>query len=154
MESDLPFEILSPLVLLADGDPDDQEMFCTAMRQLYPQVRTKVFNNGPSLLNFLEAYPGSGVPAGIVIEYRLPGLSGPEVLQAIGFLARYKDVPKVIWSNVAMEHQVDECLGLGAARYFIKPDTIDKFNEFITSLYSLFLSDEGPTDSEAGQVAG
>lgn len=153
MESDLPIEILSPHVLLADCDPDDQEMFCAAMRQLYPRVRTDIFDNGQALLNFLEAYPGSGVPAGIVIEYKLPKLSGPEVLQAIASLARYKHVPKVIWSNVAMEHQVNECLGLGAVRYVIKPDTIEKFNELITSLYSLFRPDvEGPIDVEGRQM--
>jgi CheY-like chemotaxis protein len=138
MEADPVAENSFPHLLLADGDPDDQEFFCSALQQAHPEVRVSILSNGQALLDFLEAYTEAVVPACIVIEYRLPVLSGPEVLQAIGFLPRYKDVPKVIWSHLAMEQQIDECLRLGAAGVIIKPNSLAEMQGVIESVYSFF----------------
>jgi len=141
-------------IFLADSDWQDQEIFCSQMEQLHPDVQVDVFNDGQALLAFLKASP-STLAACIVLAYKLPDLSAAEVLQAIGFLSNYREVPKIIWSDLVMEIQVSECLSLGASQFVLKRNTFKDMNEFVESVYLLIhSSDTDASDSPETKTAG
>lgn len=132
-------EIVPPDVLFADDDPEDQELFCQGMQEIYPHVRIKLFLSGEALLKYLNAYSLPVLPKCILFEYQMPGLLGVEVLQALGFLPQFKEVPKIVWTTLAFEKEINECLNLGATRVSIKPSTYSGQKEMLLSLYRDFI---------------
>ena len=123
-----------PFILLADDDPDDRAFFCSAMRNRYPQVGVYTFQDGDELLSFLDTFTWSVLPACILIDYKMPRLSAPQILRATGAGTRYARIPKVVWSTSERKEDMDECLGLGAALFAVKPETGSQLDSLINSL--------------------
>lgn len=123
-----------PYVVLADDDPDDQELFCSAMRCYYPQINVRTFHDGDELLAFLETCTMSSLPALILIDYKMPRISAPQILQVTGPNTPYAHIPKIVWSTSERRKDNEECLHLGANRFVIKPDTNHHLDQFIKSL--------------------
>ena len=142
-------------ILLVDSHRDDRELFTTLVTERFPEATVEAFADGPDLLGALETYPDTCLPSGIVLEYKLPSLSGSELLQALGFLPRFSPVPKVVWSDIVTSEQMNECLLLGASRFVIKPTTRQETREFLDLLYALILPNgASPTSSTQAQTAG
>jgi len=123
-----------PYILLADDDPDDRDFFVAGMQRRYPQVSIRTFQDGEELLGFLDNRTWTALPAVILIDYKMPRLSAPQVLQATGAGTRYALIPKVVWSTSQRKEDMDECLGLGAALFVIKPETGAQLDRLINSL--------------------
>jgi len=124
----------SPYILLADDDPDDRDLFCEGMRRSYPHVGLHTFQDGDELLAFLASCGYPTLPACILIDYKMPRLTAPQILQVTGLGTRYAHIPKIVWSTSERQKDIDECLNLGAARFVIKPDTNYQLDELISSL--------------------
>jgi CheY-like chemotaxis protein len=123
-----------PFVLLADDDPDDRDFFCAAMQRLYPQVDVRSFSDGDELLEFLRNSRIQGLPGCILLDYKMPRLTGPEVLRATGTGTPYDQIPKIVWSTSTRQIDIDECLRLGATRFLIKPESGLQLEDLIKSL--------------------
>lgn len=121
-----------PSVYLADDDPDDREFFSAGMRRMYPQVEIFLFNDGSELVNALTGSPQ--LPHYLILDYKMPTLSAPQLLEATGAGTRYELIPKIVWSTSGRQKDIDECLQLGAARYVIKPATDLELEIFLKSL--------------------
>ncbi len=68
-------------------------------------------------------------PDTILLDARLPGMSGLEFLQLP--LVRAAGIPVVAVSGVATEHQARECLRLGAADFIAKPVPLERLGEVL-----------------------
>ena len=123
-----------PFVLLADDDPDDRDFFCAGMHRLFPRVDVLSFKDGDELLAFLNDPTLQSLPGCILLDYKMPRLSGPEVLQATGVGTPYDHVPKIVWSTSQRQIDIDECLRLGATRFAIKPASGAQLDNLIRSL--------------------
>jgi len=135
---------LSPLILLADDDPDDRDFFRSGLKRLYPQIELIAFNDGTNLLDFLANCAASELPDCLLFDYKMPGLMGPDLLHATGPGSRYDPIPKIIWSTTQRRKDIDECLSLGAAWFADKPVTNAELDKLLRSLEPFFY----------GQVAG
>ena len=123
-----------PYILLADDDPDDRELFCTGMQRRYPQVSIRTFQDGDELLDFLDNFTWFFLPACMVIDYKMPRLSAPQVLRTTGAGTRFVRIPKIVWSTSEREKDMEECLNLGAALFVSKPATAQQLDCLIDSL--------------------
>lgn len=123
-----------PYILLADDDPDDREFFCRGMKRRYPQVGIHSFQDGDELLNFLDNFTWAFLPACILIDYKMPRLSAPEILRATGAGTCYLWIPKIVWSTSERKKDRDECLNLGAALFVTKPETVTQLDGLIDAL--------------------
>lgn len=69
---------------------------------------------------------------GVVLDLRLPGISGETVLRDIG--ERHPGLPVIVISGHANQDEFDNCVKLGAVACFQKPADIGKileiFNQF------------------------
>jgi len=127
-----------PYILLADDDHDDRDFFCAGMQRLYPQVGIRTFNDGDELLEFLHSRTWLTPPACIIIDYKMPRLTAPEILQVTGAGTPYAHIPKVVWSTSERQKDMDECLSLGASHFMIKPITDSQLDRQIKSLEEWF----------------
>jgi CheY-like chemotaxis protein len=123
-----------PYILLAEDDPDDQDAFSEAFMRLNPEVPLKIVQDGQELLDFLDACPDARLPAIIVLDYKMPKLTGADVLRYLAVCRRFNHIPKIVWSTSAREKDITECLQLGAANYFTKPATNQELEDFIVGI--------------------
>jgi CheY-like chemotaxis protein len=129
----------SPQVLFADDDPDDRDFFCAGMQRLYPQIEVVTFKDGAQLFDSLSGRTTAELPDCLFFDYKMPGVSGPELLQTTGPGTRYHSIPKIVLSTTQRRKDINECLSLGATRFATKPSTDAELDLLLKSLEVLFL---------------
>jgi CheY-like chemotaxis protein len=70
-------------ILLADDDPDDQELIVHAFTEVSPSFRLHIVNDGKEVINFLSTVSDNKLPCLIVLDYNMPELNGAQVLQKL-----------------------------------------------------------------------
>lgn len=109
---------------------DDEEAFVTTlqerleMRGFSPRVAT----DGLTGLEMIAAEP----PDVVVLDLRMPGLSGVEVLRRIR--KQWPCLPVIMLSGHGSDQDFETCLSLGAALYHKKPLDIDVLLESIRTV--------------------
>jgi CheY-like chemotaxis protein len=128
-----------PYILLAEDDPDDQDAFCEAWARLNPHVSVKTVSDGKELFEYLDMCPDHALPALILIDFKMPLVSGPEALQKLAFHPSYSRIPKLVWSSSQRTKDVEVCKRLGALNYFKKPATLGEIEELIRRINQIFI---------------
>lgn len=116
-------------ILLADDDPEDQEILEDAIRQLEPVAEMHMVENGKEVLEFLEHCSDRELPELIILDYKMPVLNAVEVLEHINQASRLKSIPKVVWSSSRQPEHVQNCMEKGAASYFVKPNKLSELTK-------------------------
>jgi CheY-like chemotaxis protein len=127
----------APYILVADDDPDDQEMLAERFRRRNPSADIRFAANGYEVLDFLRTCPNEDLPQLLVIDYKMPGITGAEVLQCIQHEERYRHIPKVVWSTSNNQEYIDNALNSGADRYLPKPADMLAFDKMVELLIEL-----------------
>ncbi|GEO11305.1 response regulator [Segetibacter aerophilus] len=109
-------------ILLADDDPDDQELIIHAFSEVASTFNLHVVNDGQQVLDFLTTTSDNKLPCLIVLDYNMPELNGAQVLQHLTGHERYKAIPKIILSTSSNPKYIDDCMHKGAHAYRVKPD--------------------------------
>lgn len=136
-----------PYILVADDDPDDQEMFTERFLRLNPHCRVELVGNGQEALSFLRERFPNDLPGLIVVDYKMPILTGYDFLLAVKGDPRFQSIPKVVWSTSNNQEYVDQCLGNGAKGYFVKPNNITELDLIIGEISRMFRSANRPADA-------
>ena len=109
----------NPVILLAEDDPDDQELIRIAFSEVEGNYQLQVVNDGKEALEYLKA--AAQLPCLIVLDYNMPELNGAQVIQRLSADNRYRSIPKVILSTSSNPLYIEESLNGGASAYKIKP---------------------------------
>ena len=56
----------------------------------------------------------------IITDIMLPKMSGTEFLKEVRSTTKGKDIPVFVWTNLALEEEKRQALGLGANEYLVK----------------------------------
>jgi CheY-like chemotaxis protein len=112
------------IAFIADDDPEDIELLCEVIRDIDTSINTKVFSNGKDVLTQLIACPDQELPQFLILDYSMPELTGPQVLQEIAKQPRYSKISKFVLSTSSAAVYMEECLLTGANAYFIKPNSM------------------------------
>src|SRR5215213_799532 len=114
----------TPLILLADDNPDDQSFIRDAFSFVNANVVLKILDSGYDLLQHLKIITDADLPSLIVLDYNMPKMNGTEVLEILLKEKRYQPIPKIILSTSFYQQHIDNCIELGADGYLIKPDNL------------------------------
>jgi len=123
-------------VLLADDDLRDVELTLEAFREHNLLNEVDVVRDGVEALEYLNAqgkFAGREQrnPVLILLDLKMPRLNGIEVLRAIRSSERLRLIPVMILTSSQESRDLQECYGLGANAYVVKP--VD-FREFVESV--------------------
>lgn len=139
------------IILLVEDNPDDVELTRRALKKNNIMNKVVVASDGAEALDYLfgkGAYAGSEMhmPAVILLDLKLPKVSGLEVLERIRSDERTKLLPVVILTSSKEEKDLISGYKSGANSYIRKP--VD-FNQFIDAvkhlgLYWLLLNETPP----------
>ena len=116
-------------VLLVEDNSDDVEMTLRALKANNITNRVVVAHDGAEAIELLEpdeARP-SGLPMLVLLDLKLPKVSGLEVLQRLKGDARTRTIPVVVLTSSQEERDLVESYRLGANSYIVKPVHFDEF---------------------------
>lgn len=100
---------------------DDEEAFVTTLQERLELrgLRVRVALDGLSGLDMIQTEQ----PDVVVLDLRMPGLSGTDVLRRIR--RDWPDIPVIMLSGHGSDQNFETCLQLGAIFYHKKPLDID-----------------------------
>ncbi|MHB1260101.1 MAG: response regulator [Thermoplasmatota archaeon] len=135
-------------ILLVEDNPKDVELTLHALKKHKLANKIHVARDGQEALDFF--FDGANVkavkPKLVLLDLKLPKVSGLEVLQRLKGDLRTRAIPVVILTSSTTEKDMVEGYALGVNSYVRKP--ID-FNEFIDAaktlgLYWLLMNNNPP----------
>ncbi len=109
---------------------DDEEAFVTTLQERLEMrgFSPRVALNGQDGLDLIAQDP----PDVVILDLRMPGMSGLEVLRRIR--KSWPGLPVIMLSGHGSDQDFDSCMNLGAAMYHKKPLDIDVLLEGIRSV--------------------
>lgn len=126
-----------PLLLLADDDAEDRELFEEALRKINPTAVLVHVNDGAQAISYLDNQGLQQVPDAILLDYNMPNKNGPQVLDWLCDKENFRGMSKFVWSTAAQKQYVDGCLGKGALEYFVKPNHEEQLIGLVTKILDI-----------------
>jgi len=147
-KSSAPSSLDSKLILLIEDNIDDERLTLRALRRNNVMNEVVVACDGQEAIDYLF---GSGtfagrdmsvMPAFVILDLKLPRLSGLEVLKRIRSDVRTRRLPVVVLTSSEDESQIEESYLTGANSYIQKPTDPAEFSEMIlnVAMYWLLLN--------------
>ena len=134
------------IILLVEDNPDDVQLTLRALKQNKILNEVVIAHDGVEALEYLAR--ATVLPTFILLDLKLPKLSGLEVLKRIRADARWKLLPVVILTTSKEEQDVIKSYGFGANSYIRKPVEFEEFAEAVRQLglYWLLLNEPPPQE--------
>lgn len=137
-------------ILLVEDNPRDAELTIRALKK--NQLANKLFRveDGVEALDFLFARgqfadrKQDDTPKVILLDLKLPRISGLEVLRIIKEDDRTRSIPVVVVTSSAEDPDVNAAYQLGANSYVIKPVQFEAFIEAMSKLGIYWLAVNHP----------
>lgn len=122
-------------ILLVEDNPYDAELSMRALQRKKLANNVEWVQDGADALDFLfctGAYasrPKGELPRLILLDIKLPKVSGIEVLRRIKADSGTRSIPVVMLTSSAEVQDLSECYQLGVNSYVVKPVEFEKFQE-------------------------
>ena len=126
-------------VLLVEDNESDEALALRALRKLTPPPAVKVAHDGLQALTILMDGPA---PRLVLLDLKLPRLSGLEVLEAMRQSPDLKSVPVIALSSSDLTGDLERCQLGGANGFVTKPVGYHEYNAAVASITTFWLSDE------------
>lgn len=127
-------------ILLVEDTEADAELAIRALKKRNFANHLVWVKDGAEAVDFIfgtGAYAGRTVDVGpkvILLDLRLPKLSGIEVLRRIKGDERTRNIPVVVLTSSNEETDLTECYRLGVNSYVSKPVEFDEFSKVVGEL--------------------
>ena len=140
------------MILLVEDNPNDEALTLRALKKHNIKNEVVVVRDGVEALDWLFARgrhstrDATVLPQVVLLDLKLPKLSGLEVLRALREDQRTKRLPVVLLTSSSEEQDVLAGYDLGANSYVRKPVDFGEFAEAIRQLglYWLVLNEPAP----------
>ncbi|MBI3072007.1 MAG: response regulator [Deltaproteobacteria bacterium] len=120
-------------ILLVEDNETDEAMVRRALEVAKIDVEIEVARDGAAALLALER-PGAVLPALVILDIKLPKVTGHEVLYAIRNHQSTLYVPVVILSSSAEDLDIRAAYEAGCSGYVQKPVDAEEFIEAVGAL--------------------
>jgi two-component system response regulator len=140
-------------ILLVEDSPDDAALAEAAFARLGLDHHLAVAADGETALEYL-LHDGAGgdrarsMPDLVLLDLKLPGIDGFEVLRRVRADARAGLLPVVVLTSSIEERDVVACYRLGANSYIRKPINFDEFVQVLGQLVRYWLALNQPPPPE------
>jgi CheY-like chemotaxis protein len=121
---------MSHLILLVEDNPMDVELTLRALRRRRLTNEIVVARDGEEAVNLILQWEmGEPAPILILLDLKLPRISGLEVLERLKRHPDFASIPVVVLTTSADDGDVKRAYQVGANSYIVKPVDFDKFLE-------------------------
>jgi CheY-like chemotaxis protein len=135
----------SDVVLLVEDDSAEVSLIKDGLSHNRILNQLHVVSTGEEALCYLQAQPPFQnraqfpLPCLILLDLKIPGMGGLEVLRWVRQHPGLKKTPVVILTHSDDEKDMAEAYDLGANSYLVKPFDLDAFRELIKSINAYWL---------------
>ncbi len=112
-------------ILHVEDNPDDLMLVELAFRKAGVDVSLETANDGDKAIEKLQNGLGMAPPACVLLDVKLPTVSGLEVLTWIRNQPGLKRMPVIMLTSSLLPDDVNQAYDLGANSYLIKPPDLD-----------------------------
>ena len=127
-------------ILLVEDNPDDEELILLALKDHNIANEIMVARDGVEALDYIFAtgkFAGraqSATPALVLLDLKLPKLSGMDVLKRLREDPRTKTIPVVILTSSNEERDLINTYNLGANSFVRKPVDFHEFQKVVKEI--------------------
>ena len=127
-------------ILLVEDNATDAEMTTRALKKNNLANKLLRVKDGAEALDFLFAegqYSGRNIenlPKVILLDLKMPKVTGIEVLRRIKADERTKSIPVVVLTSSKEDPDIRTCYDLGVNSYVVKPVEFDEFYQAVSNL--------------------
>jgi two-component system, response regulator len=132
-------------VLVVEDNPDDRELLMRQLSKSGYGEQVKFISDGKEALDFLTS-PGGPRPEDLIVillDLRLPSLSGLDLLRHLRALPKFQSVPVTVMTSSMNPKDLEECRSLNVVNYVNKPVTFESFSKAVADV---FHSNKPPTE--------
>lgn len=129
-------------LLVVEDNPDDFDLFCFALRKSKVLCAATHAANSPEAIAYLDGwgkysdrleYP---VPDVLVLDLKLVGMDGFQVLKHVRNHLRYRLLPVIVFTSSSLDTDIQKAFQLGANSYFVKPAALSDMSTLMEILLS------------------
>jgi CheY-like chemotaxis protein len=141
-------------ILLAEDDPGGVELTVGALKEFNLTNDVQVVNDGEECLDYLHrrgeyASREAGNPAVLLLDLKMPKVSGLEVLEELRADPKLSMIPVVVMTSSTEERDLAESYRLGTNAFIVKPIDVTAFVHAIRDVGSFWaILNEPPPGSE------
>lgn len=114
-------------ILLVEDDDKDAELIITALREHNLVNNIERAADGEIAWNTLDSHRDKDRPALILLDLKLPKITGVELLKKIREDDGLKDIPVVVLTSSKEERDLVDCYKMHVNAYVVKPLEISQF---------------------------
>ncbi len=129
-------------ILVAEDEEADIGLMEIVFRRIGVAEKVDFARNGEEALDHLYGRGTCGAshkPSLIVLDLKLPKVTGLEILKELRADERLKSIPVVIFTSSSDEKDRTECLAGGANDFIIKPIEYKAFSAALTEVVRSYL---------------
>lgn len=142
-------DLLHVELILIEDNPHEAELTIRSLKKHNLANKLVHIDDGEEALDFLFSKgsysdnTGRLNPKVILLDLKLPKVSGLEILQALKADEQTKNIPVVILTSSKEESDVFESYNLGVNSYIVKPVNFESFSKAVAEigLYWLLLNE-------------
>ena len=117
-------------IILVEDNPVDLDLILRALKKHNLGNSIEVARDGQEMLDWIPRWEkGEALPCVILLDLKLPKISGLEVLQQLRAHPLSKSIPIVVLTSSSEDKDIETAYSLHANSYIVKPVNFDKFME-------------------------
>ena len=126
-------------ILLVEDNDNDAELTLAILEKCKPAIGVDVVRDGEEALDYLHrrgayATRPQGDPVVVLLDIKMPKITGVEVLREVKSNEKLKCIPVVMLTSSREAPDLRECYRLGANGYVVKPVEAKHFTQAITNI--------------------
>jgi hypothetical protein len=117
-------------ILLVEDNPMDVDLTLRAFARRRLTNPIEVARDGEEAMAWMQRWEnGAPIPVVILLDLKLPKISGLEFLAALHEHPRFRIIPVVVLTSSSQDRDIEQAYQLGANSYIVKPVNFEKFIE-------------------------
>jgi len=122
-------------ILHVEDNPDDVMLMSLAFNRAGIGARLHVVNDGDEAITALEQSSlNGGAPVCVLLDVKLPRVSGLEVLAWIREQPRLRRLPVILLTSSSQTADINRAYDLGANSFLVKPPDLDSLTQLVKTV--------------------
>ena len=122
-------------ILHVEDNPDDVMLMSLAFSRAGVAAKLHVVNDGDEAIAALQnGALGGGAPACVLLDVKLPRVSGLEVLAWIRNQPNLKRLPVILLTSSSQTADINRAYDLGANSFLVKPPDLDSLTQLVKTV--------------------
>jgi CheY-like chemotaxis protein len=126
-------------ILHVEDNADDATLVALAFRRAGCAVDLQLATDGDKAIAALQSSAPGLLPSCVLLDMKLPSISGLDVLAWIRDQQHLNGLPVIILSSSGLPEDVNRSYALGANSYLIKPSDLDALIELAKTIDQYWL---------------